>query len=217
MTNYLKIKPTVLMVKRHEGTGLLYFCKTTRIQKAYSYKGSGVRWRSHLKKHGSNVITLWVSQVYYDTSIKDVAINFSLMHNIVNSDLWANLVVEDGLFGGSNKWSNDKKRLHKERGTYKKSNELKKKLSEARGGRHPERWKSNQPGPGKGRYKKTNEHKMKIKKSLTKLTKDQIHYLQTEFEGKRGEKARLAKEWGCSIDQITRWVGTSFKHKKEFV
>jgi hypothetical protein len=217
MTIYSKIKPTVLMVKKHQNTGLLYFCKTTRIEKAVAYKGSGVRWKTHLKKYGNNIVTLWVSDVYYDTSIRDVALNFSRVHNIIESKLWANLVEEDGLYGGSTKWSDEKRRLHIDKGTYRKSEEMKRKLSLSRGGRHEERWKSKQPGPGKGKYLKTDTHKMNIKKSLTKLTDEQLHYLQIHFTNKRGEKASLSKEWGCSIDQITRWVGKSFTHNKEFI
>ena len=60
---------------------------------------------------------------------------------------------------------------------------------------------------------KTNEHRQKIRCTLTTLTSEQQDYLLKHYTGSRGEKAELARKWGCSIDVITRWVGKSFTHK----
>ena len=93
------IEPTVLLVEKHEGTGLLYFHKTSRLELIDSYQGTGKHWLRHLKKHGNNVKTIWVSEVFTDSSIVDVALNFSHYHDIVESSLWANLIPENGLDG----------------------------------------------------------------------------------------------------------------------
>lgn len=89
------------MIKRHTITGLKYFCKSTK-QNYLKYLGSGVYWKSHLKIHGPEyVVTDWVSEVFYDEEqIKEFAILFSEFFNIVISDEWANLKIEDGLEGG---------------------------------------------------------------------------------------------------------------------
>jgi len=90
--------PTWLMVKQHRITGLKYFCKTIK-KDPYKYKGSGIRWCNHLKKHGRNVDTLWCMLFYNKEELVEYAINFSKENNIVESDEWANLVIEDGITG----------------------------------------------------------------------------------------------------------------------
>jgi hypothetical protein len=99
MTIYTPIKPTYLYIKQHSITGLKYFGKTTR--DPYKYPGSGTHWIRHYKLHGSKFIkTLWVSQLYSDTSISEFALAFSELFDIVNSEEWANLKPENGLDGG---------------------------------------------------------------------------------------------------------------------
>lgn len=41
-------KPTYLMIKQHEITGLKYLCKTTR-KDPLKYNGSGRYWKPHIK------------------------------------------------------------------------------------------------------------------------------------------------------------------------
>ena len=97
-TIYTPIIPTVLYIKKHSVTGLLYFGKTTR--DPYKYLGSGKYWTRHLKKHGKQfVVTLWVSEPYTDTSIVEQALHFSVENNIIESKDWANLITENGLDG----------------------------------------------------------------------------------------------------------------------
>ena len=103
MTTY-SIPPTVLYIKQHSITGLKYFGKTT--QDPLKYKGSGIYWTNHIKKHGrKHVINLWISEPYTDSiTITEFALAFSKEHNIVESKLWANIEPENGLNGGgSNK------------------------------------------------------------------------------------------------------------------
>jgi hypothetical protein len=61
-------------------------------------------------------------------------------------------------------------------------------------------------------HPKTDEHILKIRKTLSKFSDEQIEFLLSKKEWKRGEKTSLSKEWNCSLDQITRWVGKSFTH-----
>lgn len=96
------ILPTRLYIKQHSITGLKYFGKT--IRDPYTYLGSGTRWNNHIRKHGKEFVeTLWVSEPYTDAKlIKEVALKFSLENNIVESNEWANLILENGIDGGGN-------------------------------------------------------------------------------------------------------------------
>lgn len=100
-------KPTWLYIKQHNQTGLKYFGKTTR-DDIDRYKGSGRYWTRHLKKHGSEVTTIW-KHLYTDKdTLVEEALAFSIAHNIVNAvngngkKIWANEKVENGLDGGAN-------------------------------------------------------------------------------------------------------------------
>lgn len=86
------------MVKQHAVTGLKYFCKTTK-KDPYLYKGSGVRWLSHLKVHGQEIETIWCELFHDKQTLVEYALRFSQENNIVESIQWANLVPEDGLAG----------------------------------------------------------------------------------------------------------------------
>lgn len=88
-------KPCYLYIKKHSVTGLCYFGKTARHPE--KYKGSGSYWTSHIKKYGKEFVeTPWFCLFLDEATIVDFALSFSKLHNIVESDLWANLVDEDG-------------------------------------------------------------------------------------------------------------------------
>lgn len=89
------------MIKRHALTGKRYFCKST-VEKYERYKGSGEYWQKHIKKHGTkHVITEWVSEPFTDPNdVEEFALLFSELHDVVNSDTWANMKPENGLDGG---------------------------------------------------------------------------------------------------------------------
>lgn len=94
-------KPTWLYVKQHSITGLKYFGKTT-CSNPIKYLGSGKYWTNHLNKHDKRyVVTLWSYQFVDKTELFNFAIAFSELYDIVNSTEWANLVIEDGLMGGT--------------------------------------------------------------------------------------------------------------------
>ena len=107
------MKKVCLYIATHNKTGLKYFGKTTRhllkedLQK--QYHGSGTFWRNHLKKYGDEV-TMEVYGVYNEDEVKEIALKFSKENNIVESKEWANLVNEDGLYGGSVKGAKRKKK-----------------------------------------------------------------------------------------------------------
>lgn len=93
-------KPTWLYIKQHNVTGLKYF-GMTRCKYINSYTGSGKYWKLHLKKHGTNITTLWCQLFDNENELIEYAINFSKTHNIVESNEWANLVPETGVYGKS--------------------------------------------------------------------------------------------------------------------
>jgi len=91
-------KPTYLYIKTHNVTGLKYFGKT--VGDPFRYKGSGVRWLNHLSVHGNKVTTEIIGHYEVLEECNKAALEFSEKYNIVKSDEWANLIVEDGLMGG---------------------------------------------------------------------------------------------------------------------
>lgn len=103
-------KPTALYVKTHNTTGLKYFGKTIRLNSIHSYKGSGVYWRRHLKVHGKNYTTELLGIWQNEEKLIEYAKKFSEENNIVKSELWANMVCEEGLQGASSGDSNVAKR-----------------------------------------------------------------------------------------------------------
>jgi len=95
-------KPTYLMIKEHEITGLQYLCKTIS-KDPIKYSGSGTHWKRHIKIYGKTYIkTIWC-ELYTDIDeLVSIALALSENFDIVNSDRWANLKPEDGLSGGGN-------------------------------------------------------------------------------------------------------------------
>ena len=164
---YTPITPTYLYIKQHSITKKKYFGKTTR--DPYTYNGSGPYWLKHIKKHGKeHIVTLWVSELYHDTSIVEVALKFSSDNDIVNSKEWGNLKPENGLDGGSVKHTEKakakmrkpKSEKHKANMRKPKSKEHKVKLRRPRGP-HSEEQKAkqsvNMTGKKRGQYKKSGE------------------------------------------------------------
>jgi len=92
--------PTYLYIKKHKQTGLLYFGKTTR-KDPYKYLGSGKYWVKHIKKHGREIETIWAEQFLNMENLIEAATFISEFFDIVKSDKWANLDIENGLDGAS--------------------------------------------------------------------------------------------------------------------
>jgi hypothetical protein len=128
------MKPTYLYVKRHTITGKCYFGKTTSSD-PIKYKGSGKHWNLHIKKHGCEYVeTLWYKLfTNRDECVKE-ALKFSKENNIVDSELWLNLIPENGLDGpgrvkGYKMSQESRDKLSKSRIGIKMSEEQKAKVS----------------------------------------------------------------------------------------
>jgi hypothetical protein len=161
---YTPITPTYLYIKQHSITKKKYYGKTTNLD-PYTYNGSGPYWVRHIKKHGKeHIVTLWVSDLYYDTSIVEVALQFSADNDIVNSKEWANLKPENGLDGcppGTKRSEEAKINMRKPRSeeakaNMRKSEETKAKMRKPRGPLSEEA-KANMKGKKRGQYKKSSK------------------------------------------------------------
>ena len=86
-----------LYIKKHKGTGLKYFGRTT--QEVYSYPGSGTYWKNHCNKYGWDIETTDVFYFETQEECTEFALKFSKDNNIVESKDWANMMEEDGLIG----------------------------------------------------------------------------------------------------------------------
>lgn len=114
-----------LYIKQHSKTKLKYFGKTTR--NPYKYLGSGLKWRNHINKHGTEFVeTLRVWEFSNQEECTKFALEYSKTNNIVESSEWANLKDEDGLMGWGIGNNHNKGR--------KLSEETKKKISESHKG-----------------------------------------------------------------------------------
>jgi hypothetical protein len=84
-----------LCVKICTHCGLKYFCKTTQ-SNPYQYRGSGDRWLRHINKYGRKLVDT-IELYSFDNQVEATkfALSFSEKHNIVESNEWANLVVEN--------------------------------------------------------------------------------------------------------------------------
>lgn len=129
-------KPTWLYIKQHNVTGLKYFGKTTQ-KNPVKYKGSGVRWSNHLKKYGEDVTTIWVQLFEDKQQLTEYAIKFSKDNNIVESQDWANLKIEDGLSGGRDSKHSEESKLKMSEARKRQvfSKETKKKMSDSKKGK----------------------------------------------------------------------------------
>jgi len=171
-----------LYLKTHNVSGLKYLGITRR--NPSTYRGSGVRWNAHLKKHGDDVST----KVLLETDCKELlaerGLELSIEWNIVESNEFANLVYESGYEGRNHGYicpESQKKHLsklfkgkplkpeHIEKLRYTKSKEHKKKLSDALKGKPlSEECKKNISIALKGKPKPTRseEHKKNIAEAL---------------------------------------------------
>lgn len=147
MTIYTIIPPTVIYIKEHLVTKKKYLGKTTA-KDPFKYKGSGVYWKDHIRVHGpEHVQTTIIFGPCTDSDvISKFAVDFSIKNNIVDSDDWANLRIENGLDGGITGISSPNKGKHCSIKTKKKmsdvrlgkpkTTETKKKMSKPKSAEH---------------------------------------------------------------------------------
>jgi hypothetical protein len=89
-----------LYLKTHNVTGLKYIGSTK--QDPYIYQGSGLKWKNHLKKHGRDVTTKILGTYTDKEKLKTDGQYYSYKYNIVESNDFANLTIEEGQ--GGNTW-----------------------------------------------------------------------------------------------------------------
>lgn len=83
-----------LYKKTHNKTGLQYLGKTS--SNPHEYRGSGVRWVPHIKKHGYDVTTEILKECATNDEVKYWGEYYSKLWNVVDSKEWANLREETG-------------------------------------------------------------------------------------------------------------------------
>ncbi|MNC17650.1 hypothetical protein D3C75_655380 [compost metagenome] len=131
-----------LYVKTHNKTGLNYLGKT--VKDPLKYKGSGKWWRRHLAVHGDDVSTNAVFKFESEEECSRFALILSRDLNVVNSDSWANLIVENGKDGApfghpGHEFTDDQLKRMSESGKSNWSNsDYKSKMSEV----HKKRWET---------------------------------------------------------------------------
>lgn len=87
-----------LYVKTHSITGLKYLGKATK--DPYTYTGSGVDWKQHLKEHGKEHTTYILRECANNAELSEWGRYYSKLWNVAESREWANRIPETG--GGSN-------------------------------------------------------------------------------------------------------------------
>jgi len=85
----------ILYVKTHNTTGLKYLGFTTA-KDPHKYTGSGTYWKLHLGKHGYNYTTEIIKECQTKEEVKEFGIYYSNLWNVIESDEWANLKIEQG-------------------------------------------------------------------------------------------------------------------------
>ena len=170
--------------------GLNYLGITT--QNPYKYKGSGKYWKNHLKAHKIDIDDI-ITNVLFTTNnkeeLKKEGTYYSELYDIVKSDKWANLVIENGEGGSYDR-------------IFKHSEETKYKLRELNKGRtHSERTKNKIRNKLLG-HEVSNEAREKIsKKTIGRKLSDELKKKMSEarkgeknhFFGKKHSKESLEK------------------------
>jgi len=215
---YEAIKPTVLMVKKHNKTGLLYFHKTNRLDRIDQYLGSGPYWVNHLSKHGKDVTTLWTSQVFTDESIIEFALKFSNDHDIVNSNLWANKCLETGIGGGDLGPEVNTKRIETLNSTEFKSGKWAKAVSKISETRNSAEWKAT---VGKEAVRKDKEKKRDPEwiNTVGKVFREsnRIRQIETKSSAQwKSDNSKICEHCGktCDIGNHNRWHGDNCKMRQ---
>jgi hypothetical protein len=190
---YSTFIPTFLYIKQHKDTGKLYFGKTTK--NPTKYRGSGVHWKSHIKKHGNHIETLWFCLYMDEESITQAALDFSKLWNIVDSEKWLNLIEEDGIGNGLPVG-------------HKKTEEHKRKISESNKGK---------PSWSTG-LKLSEEFGHKV--SQSKLSRNKKYTDQEKMNISAGTKKAMSDnivKAKCSAPHIKNWILTDPSGQKHHI
>jgi len=134
--------PTYLYIKRHSVTEKLYFGKTEKCLDYLlnKYDGGGTYWVDHINKHGKeHVETIWYCLFLDKELIAEFALSYCYLNNIGVGDtsIWANIQVENGLDGASERSAETKLKISLKSKGKPKSEKHKKSLSIAKMGHKP--------------------------------------------------------------------------------
>lgn len=204
-------KPTRLMIVYDPVSELKYFCKTTKLNEEFDrYYGSGVKWKRKTKKRKDELVKLWVSDFFYDTSIVKFAMRFSRFNRIVESEEWANLKPENGLDGGSDsslyteeirkKMSEAKIKSLKQNGNphlgMKRSDETKRKIGEKSKGRKPSLGKlcSNETKKKISNSNKGKKRSLEVRQKMSEMRKGRPGILASEETKRKMSQTRKGKK-----------------------
>lgn len=219
-----------LYIKTHNITGLKYFGKTTK-KDPHKYTGSGKYWKRHLKKHGNNYSTEIVGSFDNELECEQIALNFSKLYNIVESEEWANLQEENGITGApkghaghkftneqllkisdfsKQLWADPEKRKNIidsqiNSWTDQRKQQQKERLTGVKRPEHSEKMrgrKLNENHPFIVGYK-TEEHKKKIKDALTGKPKSQEH--KDKLRVPKLRCSRLSDRKEVSVNSLSRY------------
>lgn len=194
-----------LMIKVHRRTKLKYLCVTSK-KNWKSYKGSGIYWKSHLKKYGSNIKTILIFESLSIEKISELGLFYSEKYNIVESDDWANLIPENGyntniLIGKQGIINyNNKVGIH----SPKYSRETRKKWSKIGGFVGGKTTKKNKVGIFSETYDFSKQSKINYQKGLAKLSEE-----ERSENGRRGglfTKENVLGIFGASNEERKIWA-----------
>ena len=211
-----------LYVKTHNITGLKYLGKTVR-KDPHSYPGSGTVWRRHLDKHGYDYTTTILLETDNKEELKEQAVYYSKLWNIVESKDWANLVIEQG-DGGDTSHSPAYKEYTTNRSYAGEKNPF-------FGKTHSEETKKYLAEQASNQWKgvpKSEEHKHRIAEALTgtPLTEERKQKISLATKGRipynKGKPANRFICQHCSKEvggdsNFKRWHGDNCKGKNEHI
>lgn len=149
----------------HNKTGKKYFGKSERFHTSEDlqkyYHGSGIYWLKHLKVHGDDVKMTALFTSSNEKLVELIALTYSKVFNIVDTDEYANLVEETG-HGGNPKG-------------FTFPEEAKLKVSEA-----VKEWHKTHDNPFKGR-----KHSLDTLEHLSKMSRERIQRNGHPMKGRK--------------------------------
>jgi hypothetical protein len=110
-----------LMIKKHNKTGMKYLCQTRR-KDPFLYTGSGKYWKLYLEKHGNDIVTEIIGTYQTKEELKEAGIYYSNLYNVIDSEEWANLKLEEGDGGRTSDTIGYKEGMQKRRSYAGKNN-----------------------------------------------------------------------------------------------
>lgn len=225
--------------------GNYYYGVRTLVRDNDPYLGSGIRLKEAVKKYGKESFiredliifnTFKEALEWERVTITEELLKDPRCYNLKPGGAGGSLpwseekkkeVVEKGIYKKSEETKNRQskaaiERFKTEPGTFKgkhHTEELKKYFSIQR---------TEKPGSNRGKKlnlseerilelkkPKSEEVKQKIKRTLCKLTDEQIIFLQESFTDKPGARTKLCREWNINLDQIARIIGRRTKNGKK--